>query len=596
MAFEFVPQITTDQQNPGAGPFRAGRPVASRQRPSGAGICGVRQAVFGGRLLEGLEPRRLFGGGSPTAELLDTSDGGATALVLELNEPQYGNNGNGATGAGQPGLPPVLNAPLPPPAGGTPAPGVTPEGNTGGTTVADGPAFASGTGEVTPPSRSGSDFRFYLRPGSGFSGPTAQPAAVGSPQAVGYDAKAIARWDVVPFQTFTGAFNVGVVAFHREGIDRVEFSVNGGPWLAVRQMTLNPQTGVNEYVATLNAADYADGALEVRAVAYPTVGEPRVLESLPLNANAGGGLASLVRYVSPTGNDSNNGLTPATAFATTNRAAHSITQAQGNSDGGFVYLLPGTYTLNSAAWNTGSVTVNRWMTVTTAPGYTRDQVVIAGSVGSVFNSKLIKFQNVTITGSIASGGPVVDNLWIDNCHMQGSSRVNGYAGVGVGWSTKYMTDSLITDVGTAVDGLALGRNILVERAGGDAFSGSVLLINSEVRDYEQPPGSHTDVWQAVSRLDNVILYGVRATETIREINSAIKTENGASNMAVVDCDFVSNGFNVLYFDKQYDHLLFKNTRFTGGVYMTNRPPSHNAVFENTTFTANLPVFPDVTYR
>lgn len=548
--------------------------------------------VVGGLLIEGLESRRLFGAGSPTAELLDTSDARATALVLGLSGQYTQSKNDGSVGgSGQPQLPPVLGAPPP---GGTPNPGTVPDG--GAAAGSGGAAFANSTGNVTPPGRSASDFRYVLRPGTGFTGPTAQPPAAGNPAAVGYNAKAIARWDVVPFQTFAGSFNVGVVAFHREGIDRVEFSVNGGPWLAVRQMTLNPQTGVNEYVATLNAADFADGALEVRAIVHPMVGEARVLESLPLSANAGGSLASLVRYVSPTGNDTNNGLTPATAFATTNRAAHSITQAQGNSDGGSIYLLPGTYTLNSAAWNTGSVTANRWMTVSAAPGYTRNQVVIAGSVGSVFNSKLIKFQNVTITGSIASGGPIVDYLWIDNCHMQGSSRVNGYAGVGVGWSTKYMTDSIITDVGIAVDGLALGRNILVERAGGDAFSGSVLLINCEVRDYEQPPGSHTDVWQAVSRPDNVILYGLRATETIREINAAIKTENGASNMAVVDCDFVSNGFNVLYFDKQYDHLLFKNTRFSGGVYMTNRPLSHNAVFDNTTFTVNLPIFPDVTYR
>jgi hypothetical protein len=104
------------------------------------------------------------------------------------------------------------------------------------------------------------------------------------------------------------------------------------------------------------------------------------------------------------------------------------------------------------------------------------------------------------------------------------------------------------------------------------------------------------VWQVVSRPENVILYDVRAMIDIGEINSAIKTENGAKDIAVVGCNLVSNGFNVLYFDKQYDHLLFKNTLFTGGVYTINRPLSNNAVFENAVFSATLPILPDVIIR
>jgi hypothetical protein len=100
-----------------------------------------------------------------------------------------------------------------------------------------------------------------------------QPPAVGSQSAPGFDAKAIARWDVVPYQTFTSDFNVGVVAFHMNGIDRVDFSCNGGPWVTVREMQLNPQTNVWEYTARLRAADFAaDGPAEVRAIAYPVTG------------------------------------------------------------------------------------------------------------------------------------------------------------------------------------------------------------------------------------------------------------------------------------------------------------------------------------
>ena len=39
--------------------------------------------------------------------------------------------------------------------------------------------------------------------GSGFTAPTLEPGPVGTPGELGYDAKAIARWDVVPYQVFS---------------------------------------------------------------------------------------------------------------------------------------------------------------------------------------------------------------------------------------------------------------------------------------------------------------------------------------------------------------------------------------------------------
>lgn len=117
-----------------------------------------------------------------------------------------------------------------------------------------------------------------LTHGNGFTGPTPQPGNVG-----GRDTVAIARWDVVPEQQVLGQFHVGVVAHHPYGMDRVEFSVEGGPWRAIVAPSENPRTGVIEYWATLNADEF-DGWIEVRAVAYPEAGQPRVLPSLRLYA------------------------------------------------------------------------------------------------------------------------------------------------------------------------------------------------------------------------------------------------------------------------------------------------------------------------
>src|SRR5690606_14239909 len=93
-----------------------------------------------------------------------------------------------------------------------------------------------------------------LQPGAGFTAATAQPGHIGT--GLGADAKAIARWNVVPRQDFAGRFEVGVVAFHMAGIDRVSFSVNGGDWVDVHEPTLNPRTDTIEYWATLDAADF----------------------------------------------------------------------------------------------------------------------------------------------------------------------------------------------------------------------------------------------------------------------------------------------------------------------------------------------------
>src|SRR4051794_25351624 len=66
---------------------------------------------------------------------------------------------------------------------------------------------------------------------------------VGDPSSAGQACQAIARWDVVPSQPSTADLPGGVVAFHTAGIDRVEFSVDGGPVATVRNMTLNPVSG-----------------------------------------------------------------------------------------------------------------------------------------------------------------------------------------------------------------------------------------------------------------------------------------------------------------------------------------------------------------
>ncbi|HPA06548.1 MAG TPA: hypothetical protein PLB67_19130, partial [Candidatus Hydrogenedentes bacterium] len=196
-------------------------------------------------------------------------------------------------------------------------------------------ALAAGTASDAsgnPAPRAVATKAFYahavLEPGSGFTAPTPQPPAIGS--GAGADAKAIARWDVVPYQTFDDLFEIGVVAFHINGIDRVEFSLDGGPWTAVKEMTLNPRTNVVEYWTALDASRSPDGPVEVRAIAYPKKGIPRVLggedvtvangeHSMPLFANAQQSFVPQPVFVSLSGDDAAPG-TQGQPVATISRA------------------------------------------------------------------------------------------------------------------------------------------------------------------------------------------------------------------------------------------------------------------------------------
>src|SRR5262249_44082665 len=152
---------------------------------------------------------------------------------------------------------------------------------------------------------------------------------------------------------------VGVVAFHIAGIEKVSFSLDGGTWLDVRSMTLNPQTGVWEYSATIDTSDFTtDRPIELRAIAYPNAaapqaagtgaypggGDPRVLDSLFLYMDAGAAQVPNVAYCSPSGSDTTGNGTQANPFASPWRAAKSIeTAAGGNADGGIVYMGAGSY-------------------------------------------------------------------------------------------------------------------------------------------------------------------------------------------------------------------------------------------------------------
>ncbi len=454
-----------------------------------------------------------------------------------------------------------------------------------------------------------------LVPGGGFAGPTAQPAAVGTPDMLGYDAKAIARWDVVPFQTFTGDFHIGVVAFHMNGIDRVDFSVNGGPWASVYEMQLNPDTDVWEYTALLRAEDFADGPVEVRAIAWPSgAGEPRVLggamssasvlsgeHSMFLSANAHGSLASMVVYASPSGNDSTGNGTLQSPVRSIFKASQ-ILGVMGGADGGTILLAAGDYDWARPNGTYPAVTTSRWLTVQPMDGVDRAQVRItqpSGSQNSGILTKLVCLRDVTIRASLVTSTPLEDYLWMDGVHVEGQGQLDPCIYLSPGWWTAtYATNSVSTNVINGFQNTFV-RNSVVDTVHNDAFPGVVTLINNTVRNQvggtnAQGNAYHTDIWQERAGLthENVILYGNTATENC--IGQGVFTRGSPHNgIAMVNNAFMLRGYpNQSQIISRVQHLLIANNSFLGtpvtiGLSDTNSSVEPYAGSRNALFSHNV---------
>lgn len=504
-------------------------------------------------------------------------------------EPAPSGKGSSGTGSGPEGAAPVVNPTPPAPVQSAPdAPAPTDAPPQGSQTrrglippqfiapVVGGPAAAPGAAAAAPQFVTGP----FLVNGGGFNGATAEPQPLGGgPYAT---AKAIARWDVVPFQSFSADFNVGVVAFHAAGIDRVEFSANNGTWVAVRDVRQNAQTGVWEYYATLRPGDFPDGVVEIRAIAYPRTGIPRVLDGIRLYANSRGTLAQNSRYVSPTGDDTGGDGSQARPFKTLHRAMLSLTDAGGanGADNGVVLCMPGTYEYSRPQVVQTPRTTNVWATIQPAPGVNRDQVRIVTAAGGAANAnggmwtKLVRLRNVTLTAVLDTSTQMEDYLWLDTVkRIGGGERDTNVYFTNAWWTAMYATDSEANDVVQAFMSMALVRNCKVDRLYDDAFPGSLAVINVTVKNANggvSPNGYayHSDVWQDRNpyTTENLVLYGLTATENCTQ-QGIFSRGLFQKDVAIVNCSFDLNGYpNQSQWRTRTDHLVVMNNTLLGAPF------------------------------
>jgi hypothetical protein len=414
-----------------------------------------------------------------------------------------------------------------------------------------------------------------------------------------------ARWDVVPFQDITTQTEIGVVAFHKDLIDRVEFYVDDVLYDTVTAVTKNSITNVWEYNTIIDPNDYGSSQeIEITAKVYPVTGNPRFLNdfygntgtkkdhgqnTLRLWINKGDLPANAV-YMSPTGSDSNSG-TEASPFLTFAKAFSTL-GGSSTISGGTVYLLPGDYTPDGGPF----VNPDRWVTIRPAPGVLRSQVRIL-SVGTVVRWSLgkLKFKNVTLyayeaprgTTIVAAGKPN-NLLWCEDVVLQGSNRkdkLEPFYNLEVFWN-----DSEIYDIinGTYVTGgvVTLIRDTHIAHVLEDVYRGARMILNNTVDDHDRlDTYVHPDLYQVAPNAepDNIIIYGIVTTNSKSQFIQ-IRGKNWAVINQVFDC--LLGGQFWQYGSATMQHIIVEGVTIRGQSLLF-RPPLVNTweylIFNNNSF-------------
>lgn len=436
-----------------------------------------------------------------------TGGSGPTILIGSPTNP----GGSGSPAPKGPSTGPIA-APTSHPTGSPVGPGSLPSGgpSSGGGSEPSGSSAGSSDVPVLPYGLAGFNWKWHdERP------------AVGDANELGHDAKSIAQWNVVPHQMIDGTFDVGVVAFHIAGIERIEYSLNGGKAVKVAEPTLNPRTGVIEYTARIDASSFPDGEFEVRAIAYPVTGLPRTLEPLWLVNNHRGAYDAGTVYVSNDAAENGDG--------SRNSPYSSINFALGKvEDGGTIVLLnEGVY---DAPMYKTRTTFEHWVTIEADAGLDRDQVIVRPSSRKNVRPYTAKLRWKGISFDFAyimQYYPENSNLvWFDECRWFDSAgwgsdhgrlvqpvRTSEYIG------GSYATNCIAEDVTYGFTDFSMVRNCEIRRISGDALQNSRLVLNARV---DQIDGTvkahHSDLLQYFGTHENVIVYGVQATNVVKTQN------------------------------------------------------------------------------
>ena len=284
----------------------------------------------------------------------------------------------------------------------------------------------------------------------------------------------IGHWTTVPLQRVSGEFQVGVVCAHKDGIQKVAFSVNGGDAVDVTAPSWESQRDdwVWCYVLTIDCSQESDGDMTVDATVYADDGETPTtyaLAQITLRNNDGATLDAETAYVATTGSDSTGDGTVGNPFATIYKAIKSFTVV----DGATIFLQEGDYTFGNYAFPqpTGNT---EWFIITTAAGASRANTRITASHGDGLRCGNCCLRNLTLIPSTGfangvrnarSGG--TQQLWYDGCVISGDLNAGNVRNVNWhnngDWEIVYGTSCECENVRITLSGAAMMRGCTLTR-------------------------------------------------------------------------------------------------------------------------------------
>ena len=393
-----------------------------------------------------------------------------------------------------------------------------------------------------------------LEPGKGWTGEQAEPGPVGDPNHPGYPYRAIARWAVVPHQTFKGELTIGVAAFHSYGIDRVEFSVENGPWEAIDEMAENPRTSAEEYFVKIDAGQFADGKVTVRAIAYPKHGKPRVLKDLELFANAGGSMNFPV-----------------------------------------LELGAGTHHLKNLSTLTPKE--NGWLTIRPKPGVAKEDCIIT-QVDRVDRAGNLKLQGVTFRagsgmGMLLGRASGEGMVWLDDVKVVGNGRSNPTDWLVHLWGKQFYTGCEITKVRNVFaggGGELFARNIHIHDTYEDVFRAFGYVANVTIDGVDRGDTEyHPDLFEFSQQWTQyqVIFHNVTARKAYAQGVFGGKVQD----VAMINCDVDTPGWHAMQFKNTLNNVLFEGTRLNGGALFRDAKPN-GVVIRDSLIGWRKPFLPD----
>jgi len=324
---------------------------------------------------------------------------------------------------------------------------------------------------------------------------------------------AVSNWNIVPSQKIAEPLNVGVLAFHYNGISHVDFSVNSGSWIRVNNMKLNRDTGVYDYYIEIDPQDYKEEFITVESIAYPKNGKLKVNELIRLYLNKQAEKKLDTVYVSNFGDDNNEG----TYLNPYKKISHAIKKV--NAGGSVIIISPGVYHLDGSG---DKMQNKKWVTVKAKEALNRDDVVLSMPNRGLVRLKInmLKFENLSLDfGDI-------QQIYPENGQMLWFHKVRWFDKNGASYQYKknvppvrtsryihgyYVTDSIAENMTYGFVDALLARNVVVRKISADAFQNARMVVGAEVYniDGRTKKELHSDVFQYYGHYDNLIVYSVK---------------------------------------------------------------------------------------